>query len=273
VSGSAFSLLFGMFYLADFLFWCAVFIGHRVLHRPLTKELMQGRICSSPMQRMMGVDAKGDANAPVAASLVLQQLHDQVPQDHFTLRWLLGRLHKQAFGIIILILAVIAVAPGASIVAGALLFIPAIEMILGRPSPTFPRKVFDYPLPTHRLAALVQRAIPLLRRLERVIYPRWLTPHDATKRVVGLVVAILSASLVFIPIPLSNIVPAFVIVLIAIAYVEDDGLLLSIGMLAAAILLTVEGAAILAMVRGAKWMVGWYSVSLFARLGVSGAVA
>jgi hypothetical protein len=102
---------------------------------------------------------------------------------------------------------------------------------------------------------LVQRAVPVLGYLEKVVHPRWPTPHQATKRPVGIVVAILSVSLVFIPIPLSNIVPAFVIALIALAYLEQDGLLLLIGLLAAAIVLTAEFAVIWEMVRGAKWII------------------
>jgi hypothetical protein len=44
---------------------------------------------------------------------------------------------------------------------------------------------------------------------------------------------ILSATLVFIPIPLSNVVPVLVIALISLAYLEEDGVLLSIALLAA----------------------------------------
>jgi hypothetical protein len=47
-----------------------------------------------------------------------------------------------------------------------------------------------------------------------------------------------------------------VIGMIALAYLEDDGLLLSVGLLAAIVVLTVEFAAIWAIVRGAKWIVG-----------------
>ena len=65
----------------------------------------------------------------------------------------------------------------------------------------------------------------------------------------------LSATLVFIPIPLSNIVPALVIALISLAYLEEDGVLLSIALLAGAIVLAVATAAIWQMVVGAKWIV------------------
>lgn len=197
-----------------------------------------------------------DAPAPIPASVVLQRLHDKAPPDHFTLGWLLAGLSKHSFGILLLLLSVIAIAPGASIVAGVLLLIPAFEMVAGRPSPTFPGWVATRPLPAPRLAALVQRALPVLRYIEKVIHPRWPTPHGATKRLVGVVVALLSASLVFVPIPLSNVVPALVIALISLAYLEEDGLLLSIGLLAAIIVLTVAFGAIWETIRGAKWIIG-----------------
>ena len=103
---------------------------------------------------------------------------------------------------------------------------------------------------------LVQRAVPVLRYLEKVIHPRWPTPLEATKRLVGIVVVILNTTLVFTPIPLSNVVPALVIALISLAYLEEDGLLLSIALLAAVIVLTVELMAVWETVLGAKWISG-----------------
>ena len=96
----------------------------------------------------------------------------------------------------------------------------------------------------------------MLRYLEKVIHPRWPTPLEATKRLVGAVVVILNATLVFTPIPLSNVVPALVIALISLAYLEEDGLLLSIALLDAVVVLTVELALVWETVLGAKWIVG-----------------
>ena len=171
---------------------------------------------------------------------MLQRLHDEAPTDHFTLGWLMGSLRRRSFGIIMLLLALVAIAPGVSIVAGLLLMIPAFQMIAGQPVPVFPRRIAARPLPTRHLAALVQRAVPVLRYLEKVIHPRWPTPFEATKRLVGIVVVILNTTLVFIPIPLSNVVPALVIALISLAYLEEDGILLSIALLAAIIVLAVD---------------------------------
>jgi hypothetical protein len=96
----------------------------------------------------------------------------------------------------------------------------------------------------------------VLRYLEKVIHPRWPTPLEATKRLVGAVVVILNITLMFTPIPLSNVVPALVIVLISLAYLEEDGLLLSIALLAAVVLVTFELAVVWETVLGAKWIVG-----------------
>jgi hypothetical protein len=185
---------------------------------------------------------------------LLQRLHDEAPPDHFTLGWLMGSLHKRGFGLILLLLALVAIAPGISIVAGLLLMIPAFQMIAGQPAPIFPRRISVRPLPTRHLAALVQRAVPVLRYLEKFIHPRWPTPLDATKRLVGAIVVVLNITLLFTPVPLSNAVPALVIALISLAYLEEDGILLAIALLASVIVLAVELVAVWETVLGAKWI-------------------
>jgi hypothetical protein len=197
-----------------------------------------------------------DTRLLVAASVLLQRLHDEMPADHFTLGWLMHSLHKRSFGIIMLLIALAAIVPGLSIVAGLLLMIPAFQMVTGRSAPIFPSRIATRSLPTRHLAAVVQRSVPVLRYLERVIHPRWHTPIEATKRLVGAIVVMLSATLVFIPIPLSNVIPALVIALMSLAYIEEDGVLLSIAFLAAVIVLTVATVAAWEMVVGAKWIIG-----------------
>jgi hypothetical protein len=47
----------------------------------------------------------------------------------------MGSLRNRSFGIIMLLLALVAIAPGISIVAGLLLMIPVLEMIVAKPEP------------------------------------------------------------------------------------------------------------------------------------------
>ena len=61
----------------------------------------------------------------------------------------------------------------------------------------------------------------------------------------------LTAVLVVTPVPLGNLAPAMVISLISLAYVEEDGLLLSVGFLAAIILIGIASAAVWGTIVGA----------------------
>jgi hypothetical protein len=185
---------------------------------------------------------------------VLQGLLDDAPADQFTLAWLLGHLHRRSFGFIMLLLAFVAMLPGISYVAGLLLAVPALEMIAGRVAPVFPRRIAIRPLPTRHLASAVRRAIPVLRYLERAIHPRWHTPLELTKRVVGVMVLLLTVMLLLAPVPMIQVVPALVIVLISLAYLEEDGVLLSIALLIAIALLAITGVAVWKMVAGAIWI-------------------
>jgi hypothetical protein len=177
-------------------------------------------------------ESKPDARDFVPASIILQKLHDEAPSDYFTLDWLMSKLQKQSFGLLMLVLALVAAAPGICLLGGFLLLIPAFQMIIGRTAPTFPRWISARPLPTRHLGTIVQRATSVLKYLEGAIHPRGRIPVEAGKRVVGIAVVLLSARLILNPIPLSNILPAVVIALISLAYAEEDGLILSICLLA-----------------------------------------
>jgi hypothetical protein len=55
---------------------------------------------------------------------------------------------------------------------------------------------------------------------------------------------------VLAPIPQSNVIPTLVIALISLAYLEEDGLLVLIALVAAVVVLAVASAAVWEMVRG-----------------------
>lgn len=205
--------------------------------------------------------SRPDAGAFIPASAILQKLHDEAPAGHFTLDWLMGSLQKQSFGLIMLVLAIVAAAPGISLVGGLLLLIPAFQMIAGRPTPVFPRWIADRPLPTQHLGAVVERAIPVLRYLEKAIHPRYPMPRGATKRTIGFAVVMLSARLILTPIPFSNILPALVIALISFAYVEEDGLMLSICLLVGFVVIAADLAIVWEIVHGVKPIGHWLALS------------
>ena len=148
----------------------------------------------------------------------------------------MDRLGERSFGVILLLLAFLAFIPGVSPVAGILLTVPAYQMIRAHAGPVFPRRLAARSFETRRLVAVIRRAVPLLRYLERFIYPRWTTPFEATRRLVGGIVLLVSLTL-FVPVPLSNIPPAALISLVAFAYLEEDGALLGLALVAAFVML------------------------------------
>jgi len=193
------------------------------------------------------VDAE---SLPIPVTATLLDLVNNLPGEHFTIEWLLGRLDRRSFGIILLVMSLVAMVPGISLLIGPLLAIPAFEMILGRSGPSFPRRIAIYPLRSSALAGIVRRALPALAMLEKIVHPRWPISPGISRRAAG--IAILALSGLFLaPLPLIQIVPALLVALIALAYLEEDGLLLCLSLLGSLILLLVTTAAIWGAILGA----------------------
>ena len=171
-----------------------------------------------------------DESQFVSASVVLERLHRAAPKDEMTVRWVLDRLDQQSFGVVLLLLAIVAVVPGICSFAGLLIAISGFEMAVGRSQPYFPRWIASRPFQARRVRPVVTCAIPVLRCVERVIYPRWRPLANKLTRVVGITVFLASVRLILVPLPFSNVLPALVIAAVSLAYLEEDGLLLSIAL-------------------------------------------
>jgi hypothetical protein len=180
----------------------------------------------------------------MASSRVLEEILDSAPADYFTLGWLTATLEQRSFGIMILFLGLLGTAPVGSTVPGLLLAVLAVQMIAGRGQPIFPQFIATRRLPTRSLRLVGERAIPFLKFLERAIHPRWPVAFEAARRAVGVVILLLTAVLLLFPLPLSNIVPAIVIAVISLAYIEEDGLLLLVALFVAVTLIGLTFAAV-----------------------------
>jgi hypothetical protein len=150
-----------------------------------------------------------------------------ISADHVTIGWIIAQLGDRSFGLFMLILAAIGVAPGLSTFIGILLFIPSVQMILGRSHPTIPRFLAERQVPVAKLRSGIAKTTPFLRWLERLIRPRWQTGLKTTKHIVGAIMLLLSISMLG-PVPFSQVIPALTMMLMALAYLEEDGLVLAI---------------------------------------------
>jgi hypothetical protein len=195
-----------------------------------------------------GRRVRADASGRAPTSVVLDELLHEAPPD-ISLGSVIDRLQERSFGLVALLLALIALVPGLSSVIGVLLTVPSVQMMLNRHGPVLPGFIASRRVQTSRLAALIGKLLPSLRFIETLIRPRWPTPFRATKRAVGGIILLLSLTLVA-PIPLSHIIPSGAIMLVALAYLEEDGVLLSLAILISLVSLAITGATVWATIAG-----------------------
>jgi hypothetical protein len=169
-----------------------------------------------------GAESQRLPTSDFLANLLMSASADQV-----TIGWIIAQLGERSFGLFLLILAAIGVAPGLSAFVGVLLLIPAVQMILGRSYPTIPRFLAERQVPVAKLRSGIAKTTPLLRWLEKLIRPRWPTGIKTTKHIVGVIMLLLSISMIG-PVPFSQVIPALTMMLMALAYLEEDGLVLAI---------------------------------------------
>ncbi len=187
--------------------------------------------------------AELDEPRRIPTSAILERLVRDAPADAVTLAWIVGQLRERSFGIVMLIVALVGLVPGASLFVGVLLAVPAVQMMLGHAEPVLPGRVMARRVSTARLARLLERVIPLMKRLERIVRPRWTTPFRTTQRVVGFAILLLGGTLLA-PIPFSHVIPILTIVLLAFAFLEKDGVLLAIALGGALVSLAITAAAV-----------------------------
>jgi hypothetical protein len=204
---------------------------------------------SKPGTRMQDIPIDTRKREP--SSRVLQEVIRQAPAEYVTVGWLTSTLHRDSFGIVMLCLGVLATTPVGSTVPGLILAVMAVQLIVGRGKPAFPHFIMTRRLPTKQLLRLGGLAMHVLKYIEKLVHPRCPRTFEAAKHAVGVMVLLLTLVLLLTPVPLSNVAPAMVISLISLAYIEEDGLLLSVGFLAAIILIGLGSAAVWGAIVGA----------------------
>jgi hypothetical protein len=164
----------------------------------------------------------------VPASSLLEGLLREQPGESVTLGWLVKRLGRRSYGLVLLLLGVLALLPAVNIAAGLLLIIPAMQLIRGRAAPVFPRRIAARALPVRPLAALIRRVAPALRLAERVTRARPIATPLTTSRLTGGMTLVLALLVVGTPIPFGNIPFAIGVILVALAELEQDGVVLAL---------------------------------------------
>ncbi len=199
----------------------------------------------------MPKDRVDPASLPTSAHLL--RLLDRAQGARVPVGWLIGQLGDRSFGLTLFAMAMLALVPGASTIMGVLIAWPAVQMLLGHDVAVLPRVVARRQIGIDKLARVVRAVAPRLRWIERLVRPRWPTPFQATKRLTGLVMLLLGLTLLS-PVPFGHVVPALVIMLLALAYLEEDGVALLVALVAALCSLAVTTATLWGAVETIDWI-------------------
>ncbi len=163
---------------------------------------------------------------PPKASALLAELLDAFPNDRVTVGEVLSHLEGRAFGLLLLLLALpncIPNIPGLSTIFGVMMLAPAIQLILGRGALWLPERVRRWSFSREVLRLTIKGALPVLRRIEGFMSPRWtvLVRPPATQ-VLGLQTLVM-ALVLMLPIPAGNWPPGMTVAATALALLQRDG--------------------------------------------------
>jgi hypothetical protein len=193
------------------------------------------------------------SQAYVPTSVRLARMLDRAEEAVVSIGWLMAQLGRRSFGLTLLVMAVLGFLPGASTVAGLLVAWLAIQMMLGHEAAVLPRLVARRSVAVERLARVIAIAAPWLAWVERLVHPRWPALFQTTKPLTGIMMLLLGLSMVS-PVPFSQVVPALVIMLLALAYLEEDGIALLVALIAALASLSITAATLWGTVETIDWL-------------------
>jgi hypothetical protein len=169
------------------------------------------------------------------ASEILRDLARNWPRERLSLGDIEAALGDRGFGLMLLVFTLPALIPGIAAIAAIPLLLLAIQLMLGLPRPWLPRAILNRATTKAEFERTVDRLMPHLQRVERVLKPRLtLFSGAVAERLIGLVCLVL-ALLLPLPWPFGNLLVAAPLILLALALIERDGLLALAGFVVAAI--------------------------------------
>jgi hypothetical protein len=198
---------------------------------------------------------------PLPLSQRLAQIIAEDGPDRLSFSNLAVHLHSRAWGGLLLIFAAInmlPLPPGTSAFFALPILIISAQMVFGRASPWFPRRIDRRGVTKQELRRLVGKIEWLELRVERIFKPRLarLTSPTAA-RIIGLVCFLL-ALVAAIPVPLFHVAPAAAILLFGLALIYRDGALVIAAVVASVLALAVDaliiGSGVVALSYAARWL-------------------
>jgi hypothetical protein len=146
-------------------------------------------------------------------------------KDKITIQDMIDVLGVRAYGSLLILFALpntIPSIPGLGAFLGAPLVFLAIQMMLGK-EPWVPDFLGRQGVTFETVVRLRDKSRPFLLKADKIVRPRWLFLTSVTvERFLGFIILILSLC-VLTPVPFTNLLPAWCVVIMAIGFLERDG--------------------------------------------------
>jgi hypothetical protein len=197
-------------------------------------------------------------------SAVLSGVIRTMPAEGLTLRGILERLGDRGQLILCMVLTMPFLLPvsipGSSIPFGVLIALIAVGLVTHR-APWLPARLMNRRLARGHVVPMVAKGARLFARLERLIHPRLLllTHGPTVGRFNGILLGLTGLLMMApLPLPLSNTLPAYGVLFLALGSVERDGYVVLAGYVM--VLLTVGYFSTVGVVGGVGASALWFSL-------------
>jgi hypothetical protein len=191
----------------------------------------------------------------------LASLHARMKDRALTLAELKHALKGRGSAMLLILLALpfcFVAIPGLSMPFGIAISLIGACLMIGR-EPWLPRFIMNRRLSSARSDQLLAGAIKVARRLEKFVRPRlsFLHAGPGMLRLIGFGIVIAGVGLMLpLPIPFSNSIPAWAVVLLAVGMMEKDGLCVLLGHLTAVGTWLFIGLTTAFALGGFQWLLG-----------------
>ncbi|MHB1102932.1 MAG: exopolysaccharide biosynthesis protein [Devosia sp.] len=199
------------------------------------------------------VDAAEGADRLSAILLAIAQAQDK---DRISVGDLLEALRRRALGALMFIFAVptaLPMPPGVSAIVGAPLLFLSVQLMFGM-RPWLPKIITDRSLSKVDFDKVVATTAPWLAKAESIMRPRLqFLARGPAVHLVGFVALAMSIVL-FLPIPLGNMLPSVAICIMALGILERDGVWVLIGVALAIVSVIIVWGVMWALIFGALYV-------------------
>jgi hypothetical protein len=181
--------------------------------------------------------ASGDMPAhSVSLSSLLLNFARQFEGERVSVRDIKNSLGRRSFGLMLFVLAIpnslpVVGIPGVSAVTGFPILLIACQMVLGYEQIWLPKWISRRDFSREGFLKLIEKTMPWLARIERLLKPRWLWLVKGNVERVLAAVCALMAFLLILPIPFGNLFPGLSLLLISLGLIERDGVCVASGLM------------------------------------------